>query len=182
MNFLVLLVLIISATCHLPSIAQAEPDQEKALEQKTAEIRPLSPAEVPPSPIALQQLAREFEREQQLKQMLSREIDIPINSKDPRFAPYAADLRRQIEKKLATAPFPVHANIEKLSDIDRQVLIKLTVEQNGEPGGIEVLRPSSIAKFNDIVINAIKGAAPFRPLPTSWGADRARFYMTLYLE
>jgi len=40
------------------------------------------------------------------------------------------------------------------------------------------LRPSPIRQLNESAVAAIHAAAPFRPLPRSWGLDRVSFYLT----
>jgi len=40
------------------------------------------------------------------------------------------------------------------------------------------LRGSPIPELNESAVEAIYAAAPFKPLPRSWGLDRASFYLT----
>ncbi|MDX8407994.1 MAG: TonB C-terminal domain-containing protein [Mariprofundaceae bacterium] len=127
-----------------------------------------------PSTMALAQLSRDFQREKRMKQMLSREADIPINTREAKYAPYAQSLVRALEEQWR----PGKANYEQFAEEARRSLMKITIEHNGELGGVEILRPSPIPQINESAVQAIHAAAPFRPLPSSWGLDRVSFYLT----
>ncbi len=127
-----------------------------------------------PSTMALAQLSRDFQREKRLKQMLSREADIPINTREAKYAPYAQALVRALEEQWR----PGKANYERFPEEARRSLMRITIEHNGELGGVEILRPSPIPQINESAVAAIHAAAPFRPLPSSWGLDRVSFYLT----
>jgi len=124
--------------------------------------------------MALAELSRDFERERRLKKMLSREADIPINTREAKFAPYAHLLVRALEEQWR----PGQANYREHSAEERRSLIRLTIERNGSLSRVEILRPSPIRQLNDSAVAAIHAAAPFRPLPRSWGLDRVSFYLT----
>jgi len=127
-----------------------------------------------PSSMALSELSRDFERERRMKQMLSKEADIPINTKEAKYAPYAHSLVRALEEQWR----PGQADYQKFADQARQVLMRVTIEMSGELGNLEILRPSPIQSLNESAVRAIHDAAPFKPLPSSWGLDRASFYLT----
>lgn len=127
-----------------------------------------------PSSMALSELSRDFERERRMKQMLSKEADIPINTREAKYAPYAHGLIRALEEQWR----PGKADYKKFQEQERQVLIRLTIEYNGQLGNLEMLRGSPIPALNDSAVEAIYAAAPFKPLPRSWGLDRASFYLT----
>jgi len=151
------------------------PVKKKAVESK----RPTPPKPIPlsklmPSSMALSELSRDFERERRLKQMLSKEADIPINTKEAKYAPYAHSLVRALEEQWR----PDQVDYRQFPDRARQVLMRVTIELSGELGNLEILRPSPIASLNDSAVRAIHDAAPFKPLPSSWGLDRASFYLT----
>lgn len=147
---------------------------KKETPQEKASLKPIPMGKLLPSSMALAQMSNEFRREQQLKQMLSREGDIPINTKEEKFAPYAHFLVQVLEEQWRPGEADYHAYQED----ERRVLIRLSVEHNGELGGVEILRPSPIASMNESAIRAIHAAAPFKPLPSSWGMDRANFYLS----
>ncbi|MDQ6992179.1 MAG: TonB C-terminal domain-containing protein [Mariprofundus sp.] len=145
--------------------------------KKQKNIKPLKQVPISnlmPSAMALSQLSRDFQRERQMKQTLSREADIPINTKEAKYAPYAQSLVRALEEQWR----PGQANYDKFGDNARRSLIKLTIDHNGDLVGVEILHPSPIAQINDSAVEAINAAAPFKVLPTSWGLDRVSFYLT----
>lgn len=147
--------------------------------KKVAKKRPTPPRHIPlsklmPSSMALSELSRDFERERRIKQMLSKEADIPINTKEAKYAPYAHSLVRALEEQWR----PGQADYQKFADKARQVLMRVTIETSGELGNLEILRPSPIQSLNESAVRAIHDAAPFKPLPSSWGLDRASFYLT----
>lgn len=131
-------------------------------------------ANLMPSAMALSQLSQDFARERRMKQKLSREADIPINTRQVKYAPYARSLVRALEDQWR----PGKAKYEEYSDKARQSLIKITIEHDGSLGGIQILRPSPIPQINESAIEAIQAASPFKVLPSSWGLDRVSFYLT----
>lgn len=147
---------------------------KKETPQKKQSLKPIPMGKLLPSSMALAQMSNEFQREQQLKQMLSREGDIPINTKEEKFAPYVHFLVQVLEEQWR----PGQANYQEYQADERRVLMRVTVEHNGELGGVEILRHSPIASMNESAIRAVHAAAPFKPLPSSWGMDRANFYFS----
>lgn len=149
---------------------------------KPAKEEPLAPpkkqqvplANLMPSSMALAQLSQDFERERRMKQKLTRQADIPINTREAKYAPYAQSLVRALEEQWR----PGQANYKEFSEEARRSLIRLTIEHNGDLGGIEILRPSPIPEINESAVRAIEAAAPFKVLPSSWGLDRVNFYLT----
>lgn len=136
--------------------------------------KPVPLANLMPSAMALSQLSRDFARERRMKQKLNREADIPINTRQVKYAPYAHALVRALEEQWR----PGRAHYDEFSADARQALVKLTIEHDGSLGGVEILRPSPIAQINESAIEAIHMAAPFNVLPSSWGLDRVSFYLT----
>jgi len=147
---------------------------KKEVARKAEPQRPVSLSNLLPSSMALSELSRDFERERRLKQMLSKEADIPINTKEAKYAPYAQGLVRALEEQWR----PGDADYRQFSEHARQVLMRVTIELNGEMSNLEILRPSPIQGLNESAIKALHAAAPFKPLPSSWGLDRASFYLT----
>ncbi|MDQ6996250.1 MAG: TonB C-terminal domain-containing protein [Mariprofundus sp.] len=143
--------------------------------KKTVKPRKQVPlANLMPSAMALSQLSRDFARERRMKQKLNREADIPINTRQVKYAPYAHALVRALEEQWR----PGQARYDEFPASARQSLVKLTIEHDGSLGGVEILRPSPIAQINESAIEAIHMAAPFKVLPSSWGLDRVSFYLT----
>lgn len=156
---------------------QSDLPPEKA--RKKPRRQPPRPQDIPlsnlmPSSTALAQLSRDFERERRMKQMLSREADIPISTREAKYAPYAQALVRVLEEQWR----PGQANYEAYTEKERRVLMRITIENNGELSALEILRPSPLPQLNESAVAAIHAAAPFRPLPSAWGLDRATFYLT----
>jgi len=156
---------------HPKPIKKSRPVKRKRV-RRPRKLIPLS--DLLPSGMALSQLSHDFQREQRMKQKLSRSADIPINTKQVKYAPYAHALVRALEEQWR----PGQAAYGNYAANARHTLIKLTIERNGDLGGVEILHPSPIAQINESAIAAIHAAAPFRVLPTSWGLDRVSFYLT----
>jgi len=146
----------------------------KHREHKPVPTKPIPLANLMPSSMALSQLSRDFERERRMKQMLSHEADIPINTREAKYAPYAHDLVRALEEQWR----PDEADYQHFTDNERRSMMRITIEHNGELGGVEILHPSPIPQINESAVEAIHAAAPFKPLPNTWGLDRVSFYLT----
>ncbi len=159
-----------------PKTIAVEPKKVTKMAQKKPQKQPLNIplANLIPSSMALSELSRDFERERRLKQMLAKEADIPINTREAKYAPYAHALIRALEEQWR----PGEADYKKYQEQERQVLMRLTIEYNGQLGNLEMLRGSPIPELNESAVEAIYAAAPFKPLPRSWGLDRASFYLT----
>jgi len=150
------------------------PPPKRKPKSKPRPRRPISMANLMPSSMALAELSRDFERERRLKKMLSREADIPINTREEKYAPYMLLLKRTLEEQWR----PGQANYRKHPANERQAVLRLTIERDGSLGGVEIKRRSPIPQLNESAVAAIHAAAPFRPLPRSWGKDRVSIYLT----
>ncbi|GMR00643.1 MAG: hypothetical protein BMS9Abin18_1513 [Zetaproteobacteria bacterium] len=158
-----------------PMLENTKPPPPKRKPKPKPKLRrPIPMANLMPSSMAMAELSRDFERERRLKKALSREADIPINTREAKFAPYAHLLVRALEEQWR----PGQANYREYPTEERRALMRLTIERDGSLGGIEILRPSPIRQLNESAVAAIHAAAPFRPLPRSWGLDRVSFYLT----
>ncbi len=157
------------------SSAQLLPPELKAMEEKKTAAAPVPDipfANLLPPSAALTQLSREFDRERRMKQLMSKEADIGINTREAKYAPYAQNLVRSLEEQWQ----PGRENIEQLSANDRKVLMSVSIAHNGELAEIRMIQPSPSQALNDSAIAAVHAAAPFTPLPSSWGLERANFY------
>jgi protein TonB len=121
-----------------------------------------------PSSMALAELSRDYERERRMKQSLNREADIPVNTREAKFAPYMQTMVRLIEARWRPGG---QSDFKKYSDEARSLMMRITIESDGSLSNLEILRPSPIAALNESAIKAIH-AAHFKPLPSSWGLDR----------
>ncbi|MFC1567675.1 energy transducer TonB [Pseudomonadota bacterium] len=122
-----------------------------------------------PSSMALAELSRDYERERRMKQFLNREADIPVNTREAKFAPYMQAMVRSLEEQWRPGG---QSDFKKYSEEARSLLMRITVESNGSLSNLEILQPSPIAALNESAIAAIHAASPFKPLPSSWGLDR----------
>lgn len=157
-----------------PMLEPEKPKPHKPRPRRKPQPRQIPLSNLMPSSMALAELSRDFERERRLKQMLSREADIPINTREAKYAPYAHMLVRALEEQWR----PGQANWRSHPPEERRALLRLTINRDGSLGGVEILRPSPIRQLNESAIAAIHAAAPFRPLPHSWGLERVSFYLT----
>lgn len=151
-----------------------KPEPVRKAKPRTTEKEQVELSRLMPSPMALSQLSNKPQRERRMKQELSREADIPINTREAKYAPYAQALVQALEEQWR----PGQANYREFPEDARRSLIRLTIEKNGDLGGVEILRPSPIPEINESAIKAIHAAAPFKVLPSTWGLDRVSFYLT----
>jgi len=157
-----------------PELAPEQPRPRKPQPKRKPRPRQIPLTSLMPSSMALAQLSRDFERERRMKQMLSREADIPINTREAKYAPYMHMLVRALEEQWR----PGQANWSRQPPEARRALLRLTINRDGSLGGVEILRPSPIRQLNESAIRAIHDATPFRPLPPSLGLDRVSVYLT----
>jgi len=122
-----------------------------------------------PSSMALAELSRDYERERRMKQFLNREADIPVNTREAKYAPYMHTMVRSLEEQWRPGG---QGDFKKHSEEARKLLMRITIESNGALSNLEILQPSPIAALNESAIAAIHAASPFKPLPSSWGLDR----------
>ena len=150
------------------------PDKDFS-EKETAKAKPtpqIPLANLMPSSSALTQLSREFDRERRMKQLLSKEADIGINTRESKYAPYAQGLVRALEEQWR----PKDLIVAELAPNERKVLMRVSIGLSGELMDIKILQPSPSAELNESAVAAVYKAAPFKPLPSSWGLERANFF------
>jgi len=163
---------ILSRESDVPSLLTPH-KTPKTAKKPTAKPTPYIPlANLMPASAALTQFSREFDRERRMKQLLSKEADIGINTREAKYAPYAQGLVRALEEQWQ----PAGEHMNALSQNERRVLMRVSIENNGELGGIKIVQPSPSRALNDSAIAAVHAAAPFKPLPSSWGLERANFF------
>jgi len=149
---------------------EKEFSEDKKAVEKPAPFVPL--ANLLPSSSALTQLSREFDRERRMQQLLSKEADIGINTRESKYAPYAQGLVSALEEQWR----PKDLVIAELAPNERKVLMRVSIGNNGELVDLKILQPSPSAELNESAIAAVYKAAPFKPLPSSWGLERANFF------
>ncbi len=163
---------ILSRESDVPSLLTPN-KTPKTVKKPTAKPTPYIPlANLMPASAALTQFSREFDRERRMKQLLSKEADIGINTREAKYAPYAQGLVRALEEQWQ----PAGEHMNQLSQNERRVLMRVSINNNGELAGIKVVQPSPSRALNDSAVAAVHAAAPFKPLPSSWGLERANFF------
>jgi len=151
------------------------PSQPPEMPKKpTEKVKKLDPRNIPltnlmPSSMALAELSRDFERERRMKQFLDKEADIPVNTREAKFAPYMQAMVRTLEEQWRPGG---QSEFKNYPEDARRLLMRITIESNGSLSNLEILRPSPIEALNESAVAAIHAAAPFKPLPSSWGLDR----------
>lgn len=153
-------------------LAPSQPPEKP--KKPTKKVAKPSPRNIPlsnlmPSSMALAELSRDFERERRMKQFLNREADIPVNTREAKYAPYMHAMVRSLEEQWRPGG---QSDFKKHSGDARKLLMRITIESNGSLSNLEILRPSPITALNESAIAAIHAASPFKPLPSSWGLDR----------
>lgn len=93
---------------------------------------------------------------------------ISLNSPDPRFMAFFRDIHRKVDPLWRDA-FPRDA---ELGLEQGTCIIGFTVHRDGHVSGIHVRRRSGFPEFDRRVQEALRRAAPFRPIPSSLGVDR----------
>ncbi len=161
-----------------PTIHRQAPSKRKIAPSKPKpnpqpKLKPIPLTQLMASSIPFAQESRHRER-RLAKASLRREANIPINTRDVKYAPYAHALVNALEEQWR----PGQANYNAHPEQDRQVLLKLSIDRDGSLVAVEILRPSPIDTLNASAVQAIHDAAPFRPLPSAWGLDRATFFLT----
>lgn len=158
-------------------LAPSQPPEKP--KKPTKKVAKPTPRNIPlsnlmPSSMALAELSRDFERERRMKQFLNREADIPVNTREAKYAPYMQAMVRSLEEQWRPGG---QSDFKKYSDDARKLLVRMTIESNGSLSNLEILRPSPITALNESAVAAIHAAAPFKPLPTAWGLERVHIPM-----
>jgi len=163
---------ILSRESDVPSLLTPNKTPKTAKKPKAKPTPYIPLANLMPASAALTQFSREFDRERRMKQRLSKEADIGINTREAKYAPYAQGLVRALEEQWQ----PAGQHMNQLSQNERRVLMRVSINNNGELAGIKVVQPSPSRALNDSAVAAVHAAAPFKPLPSSWGLERANFF------
>ncbi|MDX8377425.1 MAG: TonB C-terminal domain-containing protein [Mariprofundales bacterium] len=116
-------------------------------------------------------IEQQKQRSQQRASNNKREAEISVNTRRAKYVPYVHELVRKLEEQWR----PADNNYNNYREKDRQVYMRITIESDGSLGGIDMLRPSLLSGLNASALRAVRDAAPFRTLPSSWGLDRVHF-------
>jgi len=90
---------------------------------------------------------------------------IPLNTPDPRYAEYFLEIKKRIE---AHWVYPQEAVRRHQSG---QGVVEFVLRKDGTLRLVEIARSSGVAVLDRYVLNAIRFAAPFPPVPDQIGAD-----------
>jgi TonB family protein len=93
------------------------------------------------------------------------QIAIPLNTPDPRYADYFAELKRRIEDKWS---YPSEAARRGQSG---QGELRFVLRKDGSVRTVEIVHSSGVRILDSYIENAIRLAQPFPPIPPSVGED-----------
>ena len=93
------------------------------------------------------------------------QIAVPLNTPDPRYAEYFAELKRRIEDKWS---YPTEASRNGQSG---QGELRFVLRKDGSVRTVEIVSSSGVRILDSYIENAIRLAQPFPPIPTSIGED-----------
>jgi protein TonB len=93
------------------------------------------------------------------------QIAIPLNTPDPRYAAYFAELKRRIEDKWV---YPQEAVRNGQSG---QGELRFILRKDGSVRTVEIVQTAGVAVLDRYIENAIRLAAPFPPIPAAVGED-----------
>jgi protein TonB len=93
------------------------------------------------------------------------QIAVPLNTPDPRYADYFAELKRRIEDKWT---YPSEASRKGQSGGGE---LRFVLHKNGSVRTVEIVQSSGIQILDSYIENAIRMAQPFPPIPASVGDD-----------
>jgi protein TonB len=93
------------------------------------------------------------------------QIAVPLNTPDPRYAEYFAELKRRIEDKWT---YPSEASRKGQSGGGE---IRFVLHKNGSVRTVQIVHSSGVQILDSYIENAIRMAQPFPPIPASVGDD-----------
>lgn len=93
------------------------------------------------------------------------QIAVPLNTPDPRYAAYFAELKRRIENNWS---YPTEAARNGQTG---QGDLRFVLRQDGSVRTVEIVNSSGVRILDSYIANAIRLASPFPPIPPSLGED-----------
>jgi TonB family protein len=96
---------------------------------------------------------------------LEGQVAVPLNTPDPRYAAYFAELKRRIEEKWV---YPQEAARRGQSG---QGELRFVLRKDGSVRTVEIVQSAGVAVLDRYIENAIRLASPFPPIPASVGED-----------
>lgn len=99
---------------------------------------------------------------------------IDLSTTKFRYIGYFTNLRKQIEMTW------VYPTLAARNGKQGSVFLEFTIAKNGKASKIKVLRSSGYRILDESIVQAIREASPFAPLPQSIGKERLRITGTFY--
>ena len=93
------------------------------------------------------------------------QIAVPLNTPDPRYAEYFAEILRRIKDKWS---YPAEASGKGQSG---QGELRFVLRKDGSVRIVEIVSSSGVRILDSYIENAIRLAQPFPPIPTSVGEE-----------
>ena len=93
------------------------------------------------------------------------QVAVPLNTPDPRYAEYFAELKRRIEDKWT---YPEEAARKGQSGRGE---LRFVLRKDGSVRTVEIVSSSGIRILDSYIQNAIRMAQPFPPIPIAVGDD-----------
>ena len=95
------------------------------------------------------------------------QIAVPLNTQDPRYAEYFAELKRRIEDKWT---YPSEASRKGQSGGGE---VRFVLHKNGSVRTVQIVHSSGVQILDSYIENAIRMAQPFPPIPAVGRGRRA---------
>lgn len=89
-----------------------------------------------------------------------------VDSREAKYAPYMIRFKERVESAWKYPPEAAKRGIQGVT------LIKFTITKNGQPIDIQIVETSGYNDLDEAVIQALKDAEPYPPLPDDWGKDQ----------
>jgi TonB family protein len=93
---------------------------------------------------------------------------VPLNTSDPRYAEYVAELKRRFEDK---GTYPSEASRKGQSGEGE---VRFVLHKDGSVRTVEIARSSGVPVLDRHIENAIRMTQPFPPIPAAVGDDVLR--------
>jgi protein TonB len=89
------------------------------------------------------------------------QVGVPLDTRDPRYAEYFAELKRRIQDKWT---YPKEAARKGQSGRGE---LRFVLRKDGSVETVEIVKSSGVDVLDSYIRNAIRLAAPFPPVPVS---------------
>ncbi len=91
---------------------------------------------------------------------------VTLDTDEFKFMSYNRWLKVKVESVLK------YPELAAISGYQGALFIKFDIMKDGSLGGLEILKSSGYKILDDEALRAIRGSAPFQPLPDDWNMDR----------